>query len=84
MVNPFNHTIAVEFYIGRNFLKEKHYQEIKVYDYYRDLDKARIKAMRPNDNVLEGSIPIHPQSEFAKRYSAILEEFKSQSKMSAI
>ena len=51
--NPFNHTIAIEFYIGRNHLKHFHKSEIEAHEYQLNFDKARIKAIRSTDANLQ-------------------------------
>jgi len=80
--NPFNHTIAVEFYISRNQLKHMHLAEIKAYEYAKELDKARVKAMKQQVDIFDN--PINPNSDYAKRYKNVVEEFKSSSKHSAL
>jgi len=84
VTNPFNHTIAIEFYIGRTFLKENHLSEIRAFEYAKEFDKARIKAIRTNDSIIEGSVPHKPESKYAIRYKEIIEEFKSSNKLSAL
>lgn len=74
----------MEFYIGRNYLKEHHYSEIRSTEYTKEFDKARVKAIRTNDNILEGPFPTNPQSEYAKRYKNIIDEFKSTNKLAAL
>lgn len=82
--NPFNHTIAIEFYIGRNTLRQMHLAETKAYEYQKEFDKARLKAMKQNDSGIDGLISANPASEYAKRYRAIIDEFKSSNKLSAL
>jgi hypothetical protein len=82
--NPFNHTIAIEFYIGRTFLKENHLQEVRAMEFAKEFDKARVKAIRTNDSIIEGSLPQNPTSGYALRYKEIIEEFKSSNKLTAL
>jgi hypothetical protein len=82
--NPFNHTLAIEFYIGRNYLKHTHLSEKKAYDFNKEFDKARIKAMRTNDNIVYEPTPSNPASEYAKRYRYIIDDFRATNKYSAL